>query len=689
MEQPAQDIPQADPTPEPSSSPEKKTAGWTQWFVKPLMLVILITLVNIFMNGLSFGHGDHYSHIPALKHYLDPTHLADDWYVTTLDHLNVRHFFVATLAPLARLVGVPATFLLLQFVVIAAMAWAFMRIGRFFFGNPACWWISLVGVTAVTGEGLGFVSLWAYIARAQDVAGALALISLAFWLERRSLLAGLCLGLTINFHPLLGAQFAVMLGIVHLLSRIREWKHLAALVITSAIAAVPAFWLYIVAASAGKGTVNQELLLDTHYFRVLGRADPLRWTLETWLTIPAFTAALAATIINLRKSVPQEKAREARWLVILPVAVFVLAIPLGVFLEWTALFQPLRTGVWPRVAVWCLIGAWSYKYWKQGEARTLLAFGGLASVLNEWVFLSFWTIVLLVALRTRFGVFLRDKLLSLEKYLLAVYHAVKITYAKNGDADQVEVSHQEREGWRWFLVVIAVIVAIGAIPHWAKTRPAFKSSVPAFSLYVLCAMMLAVGLRISLVRFRSQLLCCLAILLLLTARLPGMPFDLGPKPGRWAHIQLWLTPTNSEEIVATWCGLHLPEGERMIVPPNAESFRLHGEHPVVVNYKCFPFASPDVIEWRRRMLEVCGLPMDIRLRDKVMPDLMFGFNKQSPKAIRTIAKKYNAGVFITRSLRDYPFALLHMHEKWKIYRITKPQPRKKPKPQPSSSRKAR
>ncbi len=651
------------PAAEDAPGVREKLAGLSRAW----LLVGLIVLANLFMNGLTFGHGDHYSHIPALKHYMDPAFLANDWYIQTLDGLNIRHFFVAVIAPVAGLIGIPATFLLLQMAVIAAMAWAFMMIGRHFFSETAGWWIALVGVLTVAGEGVGFVSFWAYLARAQDVGHALALLAVAFWLGRKGLLAGLCLGLSIDFHPLLGAQTAVLLGLAHLLSRPREWKLLAGLVITSGIAAMPAFWLYLSATGAGGPAVNRAQLLDTHYFRVLGRADPLRWTIKTWASLLAFAIATFATLATVRRNVRPGASREGKWMLILPSAIFLLAIPLGVFVMTTALFQPLRIAVWPRVAATCLIGAWCQRRWREGGVRHLLVCAGLASVLNDWVLLGVWSLVLLVSADWRIGASLRAKLLSFEKYLSALYHARSVVYEQKDGEGRMEMTAGGRKTWRWFLVASAAAIAVAAAPHWGKAAAAFTTSLPVFPLSVLVAVMLAVGLRIDFTRTRHMAICLGCMVCVLALRLPSGP--LGPEYPKWVHVQPWLMVVNREEVAANWCRHNLPPGTRLLVPPEASAFRLHAERAVVVDYKCFPFAPAEVIEWRRRMLDIAGLAPDTALREKRISSLTWGYNQRTPDEVVKLGRKYRAGYFITRSEREYPFTRLFRYADWKVYRL--------------------
>jgi hypothetical protein len=215
-----------------------------------------------------------------------------------------------------------------------------------------------------------------------------------------------------------------------------------------------------------------------------------------------------------------------------------------------------------------------------------------------------------------------------------------------------------------------VAIMIGAAPHWGKAAAAFTTSVPVFPLSILVAIMLAVGLKIDLRRSSHLTLCAVGLICALSLRLPGGP--LGPEHRKWVHVQPWLMVTGKEEVIANWCRNHLPQEERLLVPPDSAAFRLHAERPVVVDYKCFPFSPADVIEWRRRMLDVCGLPYETRLREKSMRDLVWAYEQRSAPEILALGRKYDARFFVTRSDRDYPsFVLMQQYLKWRVYRLPK------------------
>ena len=96
---------------------------------------------------------------------------------------------------------------------------------------------------------------------------------------------------------------------------------------------------------------------------------------------------------------------------------------------------------------------------------------------------------------------------------------------------------------------------------------------------------------------------------------------------------------------------------------------MYAERPVVVDRKCFPFGAADVLEWRRRMLEVSGMPEDTSLDDVDIHALAKSYRRQPPRRIEAIGRKYGAGYFAVEGGRDYPFARLYRFKKWSIYRL--------------------
>ncbi len=636
------------------------------------MLILLVVLVNAFFVGITFGHGDHYSQMPTLKHYLDASYLHDDWYIRTLDGLNIRHFFVAMMAPIARIAGIPAAFLLAQLAVLGLMTWAFASIGRHLFGERAAWWVALAGMLATFGEGLGFVSLWAYIARPTDFGHAFILMAVALWLRRKYLWAGACLGLAVNIQPLVGAQGAVLLGVAHLLSRPRKWPWLLAMAALSAVAASPSLF-YLSTARVGGGVPDMGPVMDAHLFRLTDRVNPALWKAETWAALAGVCVAFAALLRVARESLLAGRGRDAKWLGAVPSVFFLAAIPLAFFLSYTLWFQPLRTGIWPRVIVCVMIGAWCHKQWDAGGLRQLLVAPALASLINDWYFAGFWAIVLVCALPWPGGRRILKLLSSLERLVGRLYGSRTVLGKDSGtEVTRPDATERRRRYVRYALVIAALVSVAAALPYWAKTKGSYSGNAKPFhTVLILSAVVLIWGLRLDLRKPFHAGMAALVMVLFLALRLPGGP--LGPERNSWAHVQPWLVSTSVEEDVAQWCQRNLPPGVRLLVPPDSVAFRAHAERPIVVDLKCFPFGAAKVVEWRRRMLDISGFDAETEMRHLRWKNLAAGYRTQDPERILKLGRKYDARIFVVEGPKkvppNYPFRCLYREDRWAVYRL--------------------
>lgn len=63
--------------------------------------------------------------------------------------------------------------------------------------------------------------------------------------------------------------------------------------------------------------------------------------------------------------------------------------------------------------------------------------------------------------------------------------------------------------------------------------------------------------------------------------------------------------------VCAWARDHTPQGSIFLVPPDEQSFRLHAQRAIVVNFKNVPQLSGELGEWRDRLQNVLALD-DIR-----------------------------------------------------------------------------
>jgi hypothetical protein len=619
-----------------------------------LALAALLVLARLFLYGFSFGHADHYTHLPVLRHTLDPGHLAGDWYLGTLERFSVRELFFAALAPVAARLGESATFLALLLAILAAAGSALLALGRRSFGAEAAGWVALVTMIAAVGSEIGSVRLISFVARPQDVAHALVLLALASWLAHRPLGAGVALGLAFDVHPVIGAQAAALLAAVHLASRRHGLRQLARLAAAALATGLPALAVYArlthPAGGAGgaSGGESLTLLLDTYAFVLGDRIDPSAWSADAWQALAGLALAFAATAREAAARLAPEVRREARAFALGAWAVLLVAIPLAYLFPWTALFQPLRLAVWSRLAVLAAIGAWCQRRWREGGVGRVLVAAALLSLFDGTWFLVTWGAIL-------------------AGQWVGPWVGRGLPLWRFGRTSPAATAGRFRAAVRACLVAAAVLLAALAAAPWSRSLPVHQRFEPAHAAAILVALALAAGLDLDLRRLSTAVPAAFGLAAVLALRAPGMP--LAPEPGQWAHVQPRLVPVSDQESLAAWCRLHLPAGARLLVPPNSQAFRLFAERPVVVDVAGFPFVGADALEWRRRLLAVAGLPADVALRRLPRSRVVAGYHRLSAERLAELARELEAGFYVTSRDRELSCERLQRRGSWSVWRL--------------------
>lgn len=59
-----------------------------------------------------------------------------------------------------------------------------------------------------------------------------------------------------------------------------------------------------------------------------------------------------------------------------------------------------------------------------------------------------------------------------------------------------------------------------------------------------------------------------------------------------------------------WMRKHTPVDARFLTPPGYETMRYHGRRSIVVDWKSTPILPSELVEWRNRLADVCGRPIN-------------------------------------------------------------------------------
>ena len=83
----------------------------------------------------------------------------------------------------------------------------------------------------------------------------------------------------------------------------------------------------------------------------------------------------------------------------------------------------------------------------------------------------------------------------------------------------------------------------------------------------------------------------------------------------------------------------------ILIPPFVSNFQFFSERAVIVDFKHFPQTDRGIREWKNRMEDVFGVPLNDKLAVGAMQIL---FSQQTGKELVNVAKKYGARYILTR-----------------------------------------
>jgi hypothetical protein len=242
------------------------------------LLLGFVVLATLNSAGYRYGASDQAFYIPAVLERLDPALYPRD---SGLIESQARLTFVdETLAPLAALTGVslPVLCVALYVVTLGLLAWGALRLSFILFRSE---WAGVAFVAALTLRHSiaksGTNTLEAYF-HPRQLAFALGVIALGFFLRRRTVLAIVLLVPAALLHPTTTLWFVVWLAVGLCVAEPRARLPLA---IAAAAFSLLAVWMV-----TGGPLAGRLARMDAEWLATLSTKDylfPLQWPLRVWL----------------------------------------------------------------------------------------------------------------------------------------------------------------------------------------------------------------------------------------------------------------------------------------------------------------------------------------------------------------------------------------------------------------------
>ena len=547
-----------------------------------IVLLSLLAGAMVTCSGYSFGTVNQTDHLPVIFRAMDSTYLPSDFLVNSMDGFPGRYFYVEFMALLGHLIPLPYVFLILTFASNIATALLTGLAARDLFGDWAGP-IAICIVMAVAGIGLGeATALRGSLLTPQTLVVPLLIAALWAAMRGRPVLCGLASGIAALFHPLLGLETGVVALAAIAVQRIlvggdartdplseRErlagfWLRLlagGAVFGLFALTVLVPYWAW----AAGERLPTEQFVWIVAYFRHPHHYWPSFFPASDFRHAAAFLVAAAAALWWLWKD-----GRTSRSALVVSASVvgFILLMCVCgyVFVEviptrtWTSL-QAFRMTLIVKWLGMALIAGSVARLLQgvdegdhvEGYALLLSAIAPVAAAITYVTWAAKRFILRVVSLP---GVAFGGILLAL---------AVAFW---NGAVPSLK---------------FAVLLCLGLVLHGAFARPGRLGRVAASAA---CAGMIAV--------------------VVVGFAFPNNPAGIITKQFATKPILTLDDLQTPEAKVGRWAKENTPQDAIFLTPPDWSQFRLTAERAIVVDFKVFVWAEPEMAEWYQRLVDCYG-----------------------------------------------------------------------------------
>jgi hypothetical protein len=131
----------------------------------------------------------------------------------------------------------------------------------------------------------------------------------------------------------------------------------------------------------------------------------------------------------------------------------------------------------------------------------------------------------------------------------------------------------------------------------------------------------------------------------------------------WSHLGIRLRDGESADYleVCRWSRDHTPVDATFLVPPSEESFRLHGQRAIVINFKGAGQLRNEIAQWQERLSDVVGVT-DLRTLPHsfvaAQDEISRRYDQRPLNELFDVARKYRAEYVVLTGRSDSPDAQL-------------------------------
>lgn len=212
-------------------------------------ILIALTLAFPFLYKYSFIITNQYSQIPIILSFIDPNYLTGDWYVSINKQFGPRTIFAFYMAQIAKIIGLPAAFLLNYLFYIFAISLSCYKLTYLLFKNKFIALLTTISILFGTSFTLGGNIFITADFTAPQLPLSLTLLATTFLLEKKYLYSACLFSLSGILHPLLGFEPAIVLFFAVSVSLVSLGKSIKKLftygILPFFLFFLPVFYLYL------------------------------------------------------------------------------------------------------------------------------------------------------------------------------------------------------------------------------------------------------------------------------------------------------------------------------------------------------------------------------------------------------------------------------------------------------------
>jgi hypothetical protein len=141
----------------------------------------------------------------------------------------------------------------------------------------------------------------------------------------------------------------------------------------------------------------------------------------------------------------------------------------------------------------------------------------------------------------------------------------------------------------------------------------------------------------------------------------ALPEQLAELPAR--SLLLRQDGPKSDELYA-WMREKTPREAVFLTPPDVDSFRFYGQRAIVVDWKSTPMVPGELVEWLRRLRDVCGGPVESR-RD------LRGYDELDREQLERLKAKYRIDYAVVRrgAERKLGYESVFRNQRYSVIRL--------------------